>query len=382
MTGRTTAAARRVSAPQHNYLATRPPLPHLSVHVQNILARSAAHQSHQPRPSGWRLSRGVHDRLFEEDPLWIEAISGTSAGAMNAVVAAQGMYDNGAAGAREALADFWSQVSKAAQFSPIQRTPFDVLTGQWSLDNSPGFLMMDMLSRVTSPYDTNLLDINPLRDLVDQFVDFDKVSTPKDMEIFISATNVETGTVKVFRRREITLDVVMASACLPFMYKAVEIDGIPYWDGGYMGNPVLYPFIDESPSQDILIVQINPLERKGAPRTARDIENRVSEITFNGSLLRELRNIDLINQFIETGKLSTEDVRHIFVHMIEGGDEMNTLGASSKMNAEWAFLTHMRDIGRAAADTWLSTCFDHIENRSTVDFKRLFRDIGVPHIRK
>ncbi|GFE64188.1 patatin-like phospholipase family protein [Litoreibacter roseus] len=323
---------------------------------------------------------GVLDRMFEEDPLWVEAISGTSAGAMNAVVAAQGMYDNGAAGAREALAEFWHQVSVAGRMSPIRRTPLDKVMGNWSLDFSPGYMMMDIMNRLTSPYDINPFGFNPLRDLLCDFIDFDKVAGETDMEIFLSATNVETGTVRVFRRNEITIDVIMASACLPFMFKAVEIDGTPYWDGGYMGNPVLYPFIDHSPASDILIVQINPMERKGTPRSAQDILNRVNEITFNSSLLKELRSIDLIDRLLCQGKVSTDDFRKMYVHMIEGGNEMSDLGASSKLNSEWEFLVHLRDIGRNAADRWLKTHFDDIENRSTIDLQDMFRDVGVQHM--
>ncbi|MCR9085591.1 MAG: patatin-like phospholipase family protein [Rhodobacteraceae bacterium] len=323
---------------------------------------------------------GVLDRMFEEDPLWIEAISGTSAGAMNAVVAAQGMYDNGAAGAREALAEFWWQVSEAGRGSPIQRSPIDIWMGNWSLDTSPGYLMMDLLNRLASPYDLNPFDLNPLRDVVRDFVDFEtKVAGEDDMEVFLSATNVETGRVRVFRRQEITLDVVMASACLPFMFKAVEIDGIPYWDGGYMGNPVLFPFVDYSPCSDVLIVQINPLVRPGAPQSARDILNRVNEITFNASLLRELRSFDFVDRLIEEGRLPPDDPRAIRMHMIDGAGEMLKLSASSKINAEWAFLTHLRDVGRAAADDWLDRNFDQIGARSTLDMRSMFDDIGGVH---
>jgi len=315
---------------------------------------------------------GVLDRMFEQDPLWIEAISGTSAGAMNAVVAAQGMYDNGAAGAREALEQFWWQVSQAATLSPIRRSPLDFLVGNWSLDHSPGYLVLDLLNRLASPYDVNPFDLNPLRDLVGSFVDFDKVAGEEDMAIFLSATNVETGQARVFHRHEITLDVIMASACLPFLFKAVEVDGIPYWDGGYMGNPVLFPFIDYSPCTDILIIQINPMVRPGAPRAARDILNRVNEITFNASLIRELRQIDLIDGLIESGKLSSNDFRRMNLHMIDGCNDMLALKASSKLNAEWAFLTHLRDIGRKAADAWLKRHFEDIEVRSTLDLRTLF----------
>ncbi len=322
---------------------------------------------------------GVLDRMFEEDRLWIEGISGTSAGAMNAVVATQGMFDNGAAGARRALEDFWRQVSIAGQASPIKRTPLDILLGSWSLDTSPGFVMMDAISRMASPYDLNPLGLNPLRDLVEDFIDFDKVSGCQDMGLFISATNVETGRARVFHRHEVTLDVVMASACLPDMFKAVEIDGVPYWDGGYMGNPVLFPFIDHSPSSDIVIVQINPLLRPGTPRSARDIQNRVNEITFNGSLLRDLRTIDLIHRLIEDGALSSDEYRVLNMHMIDGCDDMLALDASSKLNSEWAFLLHLRDLGREHADRWLTAHFDQIEVESTLDLRTLFDDVTAAH---
>ncbi|MEX0364566.1 MAG: patatin-like phospholipase family protein [Ruegeria sp.] len=322
---------------------------------------------------------GVLDRMFEEDRLWIEAISGTSAGAMNAVVATQGMYDNGAAGARQALEDFWRAVSRAGQGSPIKRTPLDMMLGSWSLDASPGYLMMDMMSRMASPYDLNPLGLNPLRDVVADFIDFDKVAHCDDMGLYISATNVETGRARVFHRHEVTLDVVMASACLPNMFKAVEIDGVPYWDGGYMGNPVLFPFIDHSPSSDIVIVQINPLKRPGTPRRARDIQNRMNEITFNASLLRDLRTIDLVHRLIEDGALSNNEYRTMNMHMIDGCDDMLALDASSKLNSEWAFLIHLRDLGRDYADRWLTTHFDKIEVESTLNLRDMFDDFGAPH---
>ncbi|MEL7166380.1 MAG: patatin-like phospholipase family protein [Pseudomonadota bacterium] len=322
---------------------------------------------------------GVLDRMFEEDRLWIEAISGTSAGAMNAVVATQGMYDNGAQGARDALEMFWHAVSIAGASSPIKRTPLDILTGSWSLDASPGYVMMDLVSRMASPYDLNPLSLNPLREVVDAFIDFDKVAGCNDMGLYISATNVETGRARVFHREEVTLDAVMASACLPNVFKAVEIDGVPYWDGGYMGNPVLFPFIDHSPSSDIVIVQINPLKREGTPRRARDIQNRVNEITFNASLLRDLRTIDLIHRLIADGALSDNEYRVMNMHMIDGCDDMLALDASSKLNSEWAFLLHLRDLGRHHADRWLSAHFDQIEVESTLDLRAMFNDFGAPH---
>jgi NTE family protein len=319
---------------------------------------------------------GVLDKIFEDGRIWIDAISGTSAGAMNAVVAAQGMYDGGGEGARNELERFWRAVSKSGENSPIRRSPIDKWRGNWSLDASPGYIWLDLLNRLASPYDTNPLQINPLRDLVEEFIDFGKVRDCEDMPIYISATNVETGRVRIFKRNEITLDVVMASACLPSVFHAVEIEGVPYWDGGYMGNPVLSPFIDQSPSSDIAIVQINPVERKGTPRTARDIQNRVNEITFNASLLKELRTIELIDRLIDTGRLSGNEFRRINVHVIEAPEAMKLLGASSKLNSEWEFLVHLKNIGRAAAGNWIDRHFADIGQRSTVDLRAIVDDFG------
>jgi NTE family protein len=239
---------------------------------------------------------GVLDKIFEDGRIWIDAISGTSAGAMNAVVAAQGMYEGGGAGARSELERFWRAVSRFGESSVIRRNPIDKLQGNWSLDNSPGYIWLDLMNRLASPYDTNPLGINRLRTLVEEFVDFRKVRDCADMPIFISATNVETGRVRIFQRDEVSLDVVMASACLPSVFPAVEIDGIPFWDGGYMGNPV---------------------ERKGTPSTARDIQNRVNEITFNASLLKELRMIELVDRLIDTGRLTGSEFRRMNVHVAE-----------------------------------------------------------------
>lgn len=322
---------------------------------------------------------GVLDRIFEDERIWIAALSGTSAGAMNAVVASQGMFDGGDEGARIELERFWREVSKAGQMSPVKRSPFDHLTGNWSLDMSPGYVWMDLMSRLASPYDVNPLRINPLRDLVEEFVDFDKVRACGVMPTFISATNVETGRVRVFQREEITLDVVMASACVPYLFHAVEIDGTPYWDGGYMGNPSLFPFFHHSPCDDIVIVQINPVVREGTPKTAQEILNRVNEITFNSSLLKELRAIDFVHRLIEDDKLDQEHYRKMKVHIIEARKKLRPLGASSKLNTEWEFLLHLRDIGRVAAADWIDRHFDDIGVRSTVDLREMFSGIGAQH---
>lgn len=322
---------------------------------------------------------GVLDRILEDGRLWIEAISGTSAGAMNAVVVADGLMRDGCNGAREALHCFWREVSQAARFSPVQRAPLDMFMGNWSLDCSPGYLFLDFLTRLASPYELNPWQFNPLQDILGKVVDFDLVRSCNKTKIFISATNVETGRVKVFDRTHLTSDMVMASACLPHMFQAVEIDGVPYWDGGFMGNPVLFPFYDAAECQDIMIVQINPIERKGAPRTARDILNRVNEITFNGSLLKELRSVDFVRRLIEQGKLDPKHYRQLNIHIVEAQDAIRPLGASSKLNAEWEFLRHLFAIGRQAADDWLTCHFDAIGERSTVNLRDMFQGIGALH---
>jgi NTE family protein len=319
---------------------------------------------------------GVLDRIFEDGRLWIEAISGTSAGAMNAVVAAEGMYDGGGDGARAALEKFWHAVSEAGRSSPLQRTWMDRLAGTWSLDNSPAYVFLDILNRVTSPYEINPFDVNPLRDLVGKLVDFRKVRDCTDMPIYISATNVETGRARVFAREEITLDVVMASACLPFMFRAVEIGGAPYWDGGYMGNPVLFPLIDQTACADIAIVQINPILRQGTPRSARQILDRVNEITFNSSLLKDLWAITFIERLVADGALARDRFRETRLHLIEATDEMQALGASSKLNTEWEFLTMLRDVGRRAAERWIDRHFDDVGTRTSVDLREIFDGVA------
>ena len=317
---------------------------------------------------------GVLDCLLEDGRVGIEAISGTSAGAMNAVVLANGFTKGGADGAREALHDFWRAISEAAHASPIRRTPIDMFMGNWSLDTSPGFMFFDLLHRLASPYELNPLNINPLRDVLEDQIDFEAVRGCTKIRLFVSATNVETGRVRVFSCPEITADSVLASACLPFIFQAVEIDGVPYWDGGYMGNPVLFPFFDCCSSSDVMIVQINPIERKGVPTSARDILNRINEITFNSSLLREFRAINFVSRLIDQGVLNDHDYKRVLIHRIDADPHLKPLGASSKLNAEWDFLSHLFDIGRETAAAWLDRNYDALGVRSTLDTRKLFQD--------
>jgi len=315
---------------------------------------------------------GVLDWLLEHAPMKIEGISGTSAGAMNTVALAAGYHKGGPDGAREVLDNYWRAVSRAARTSPIQRTIIDRLMGNWSLDFSPGFMMLDVVSRFVSPYEFNPLNLNPLKELVEKAIDFDAVCACSDVKLFLSATNVHTGKVKVFRNKDITPDVVMASACLPLMFQAVEIDGIPYWDGGFSGNPALWPFFYETGTEDLLLIQINPIERPETPKSARDILNRMNEITFNAALLKELRAIEFVDRLVKHGTLPADRYRQIRVHVIDGGEFLNDLTASSKFNAEWNFLTFLRDAGREAAKQFVEKYGQNIGVETTVDVRRMY----------
>jgi NTE family protein len=316
---------------------------------------------------------GVLDRLLEERRIEIDSISGTSAGAMNAVVLASGFQKGGRGGARGALENFWRAVSRDGRLSPIQRGLMDRLLGNWSLDKNPMFIAFDVASRFVSPYDFNPFNINPLRELLEREVDFEALRKNRDIRIFLSATNVHTGKVRVFPTKEITADVVMASACLPFLFKAVEIDGTPYWDGGYVGNPPLFPFFRSGEGGDVILVQTNPVIREETPQSARDILNRINEITFNASLASEFRAIGYVNRMLGskllrrfTGK-TTPEVR---LHRIEAGESLMELTSSSKFNVDWSFFQHLRDIGRSAAGEFLTRNYRAIGKRSTLDLRK------------
>ena len=305
------------------------------------------------------------DRLLEEDWLTIDGISGTSAGAMNAAVLAAGMATGGRETAREMLHAFWRKTADAARFSPLRRGPWEMLTGSWSLDSSPAFFAMDLMARLVSPYDMGGMGGNPLRDILVELIDFPALATGP-VKLFITATNVHTGHGRVVRRGEITPEVLLASACLPSMYQAVEIDGAPYWDGGYAGNPTMTPLVQECESRDTLLVQINPVIRAETPRSARDIASRLNEISFNAQLLKELQMMALLRRVVDPGLGEAKAWREMRMHRITS-EAMNSLGHSSKMNAEWPFLEMLFVEGRRAAsefgqnhlaDMGISSTFD------------------------
>ncbi len=323
------------------------------------------------------LTWGVLDALLEDRRLTIRGVSGTSAGAMNAAVLADGFTRGGREGARAALRAFWKAVSDGARFSPFSRSLWNRLTGDFGLDNSPSYLFFDNLSRMFAPSELNPTGANPLRDILAELVDFGNVNACPDMEVFVTATNVRTGRPRVFSQGEVTADAVLASACLPQMFPPVIINGEAYWDGGFVGNPALYPLIQVR-CPDILVVQINPVVREKLPTSARDIINRVNEISFNSSLIKELRAIHLAQRIVAREGLDFGRYGVTHLHMIHGDDDAVDLPASSKLNAEWRFLEFLFERGRALGGDWLAKNFDRIGVASTLDLDEIFEDAPRP----
>ena len=313
---------------------------------------------------------GVLDRLLEDERLVFDGISATSAGAMNATVMVYGYQQGGRAGARAALGNFWRRIAHAQAQTPFQATWWDRLTGNRSLDNSPAFLWLDFVTRVLSPYQLNPTDWNPLRDVLTASVDFEALRRSKlPIQLFLCATNVRSGKVKVFGESELSADAVMASGCLPFLFKAVEIDGEAYWDGGYMGNPAIFPLIYRCGSPDIMVVHVNPIMREEVPVTAGEIMNRINEISFNSSLMREMRAISFVTRLIDENRGLERQLRRMMIHSIAADDVMGKLGVASKLNADWEFLSALKETGRERAQAWLDRNFERVGRESTTDIR-------------
>ena len=313
---------------------------------------------------------GVLDYILEDGRLDIVGISGASAGAMNAIAFADGMADSGREGARRQLERFWRKASIDGGLPDAARRTVDGFLSAWGLGSSAGNWFFDAFTRTASPYDFNPLNINPLKAILNEEIDFARLRASKAVKLFISATNVETGKIRIFNGAELTADHVAASACLPLVFQAVEIDGVPYWDGGYMGNPALYPLFDNG-CADILLVQINPVERKGAPRNPAEIQNRLNEITFNATLLRELRAIDFVARLIDEGTLTNPKYKRILMHRLAMSDTVSDT-ATTKLSADWGFFLKLKDAGRKAAKAWLAAHYDDLGQRETMDLHKEF----------
>ena len=326
---------------------------------------------------------GVIDRLLEEDWIEISGVSGTSAGAMNACALAGGLATGGREGAKAALERYWDAVSDAAVLSPFSRSISSKVFGDWSVEKSPMFWWASTLVKNFSPYALNPFGLDPLRRIVEQTMDFAAINSADAIHVFVAATNIRTGRVKIFRKPEINADALLVSACLPTISHAVEIDGEAYWDGGYMGNPPLFPLADETETRDVMLVQINPFEREGIPKTALEIHDRLNEITFNASLIRELKSLRMLGELIHEEKLDRAAYREGRLHMIGADDEVKKLGASSKMNGERKFLHHLRDLGRERAEAWLDAHRDDLGVQTTFKLDFVIEESLQPaHLRE
>jgi NTE family protein len=318
---------------------------------------------------------GVLDRILDEEDVEIGSISGTSAGAMNAAVLIDGYNVGGRKLAKEKLKEFWFEISKAGEaFAAFSATSpaADAIAQMPGFEWMTAFNPMDLMTRVLSPYEFNPLNLNPIRDVLEKVLDVKNLYHDQGMELFVTATNVETGEARVFKDGDITIDVLLASACLPFTFQAVELDGVPYWDGGYMGNPSIWPLIYKSDCQDVMLVQINPIKRAGTPKHALDIINRVNEISFNSSLIAEMRAIHFVGKLIESGRLNSSEYAAMRMHRVMPPPDMREMTAASKMNASWDFFELLFNVGRQQMDDWFKHNKKYIGKRGTLDIEEHF----------
>ncbi len=344
---------------------------------------------------------GVLDKLLEDGRFSLEGISGTSAGAMNAVALAHGFAK--AAGqtpaqmresARQSLKNFWDSVidlgALSASISQAQRLPLDLLfggfralSGQPSAGQMVSDAMTSLWSTALSPYQSNPLDINPLKNLLQQQIDFERLAAFKSLKVFVVATAVSTGKAEVFSGKRLTAEAVMASACLPTVFQAVEIEGEHYWDGGYSGNPAIHPLIYQCESRDIVLVQINPLKRASLPTTSGDILDRLNEMTFNAALIAEMRAIDFVKRLLAEGKLDAERYKDVLMHRIDGGEDLNGYPASSKSATDAKLIHALYALGQQSAAQWLHTKAALVGHASSISIARDYLDdLRVPVARE
>jgi NTE family protein len=317
---------------------------------------------------------GVLDRLLEDGRFDIDAVSATSAGAVNAVAMAHGVSRGGREGARDKLEELWRVISrKGGVWSP--RNPFDAWLSAGPFAPLVGLqaLWLQSLGGLFSPYDVNPFGLNTLRDVLLEVVDFDHLKTcPVATRLFVAATNVRSGKIRIFENAEISVDSVLASACLPNVFKAVEIGEEAYWDGGFMGNPAIFPLIYKGASRDVVVVHVNPIRREDVPHTAVDIHDRMNEISFNSSLMREMRAIAFVQKLMAEERLDADRYKSMLIHDIRDDEGMEAFGADSKLSTDWDMLTRLRDLGRAAAGRWLDGPAAHVGERSTTPLQELY----------
>jgi NTE family protein len=308
---------------------------------------------------------GVLDRLLEEERLSFEGISASSAGSVNAVVLAHGLAVGGREEAQNAMRLFWKRMSETTSHGVLQPLWVDKMNGKFGLEHSPGYLFMNALMYFTSPSLYNPLNHNPIRSVLEEIIDFDRLRRQPVIKLFLCATNVRTGKVKVFKSEEIGPNQVLASTCLPLLMHSVEIDDEVYWDGGFAGSPVIFPLVYECETRDIVMVHLTPAERPEIPTASHAIMNRMQEIGFNSALIREMRAVAFVTKLIDEGRLA--DGKRMLTHVIEAEDVIRELPGSSRLNNEWGFLCHLHEVGRARAGEWLAANFSHLGKKATVD---------------
>jgi NTE family protein len=312
------------------------------------------------------FSWGVIDRILDDERLEIDGVCGTSAGAMNGVCTVYGLNKGGKNLAKHMLVKFWHKISEAGKLSLLQPSWLDKMVSVGNMDFSPTYKILSMTSENLSPAQFNPLGINPLEKILKELIDFDELHQMSPPKLFVCATNVRTCEAKIFGFKEITAKSILASACLPYLYKAVEIDGEFYWDGGYMGNPPLQPLIDHTEgTDDILLVQINPIRIKNVPSTVEEIKDRVNEISFNSALMHELKLLQLKQQLTQQGIKVDGKLQQVFLHHISSDNELAELNLSSKLNTSWDFLMHLKELGYKACDTWIKENYEHLGKQST-----------------
>jgi len=316
---------------------------------------------------------GVLDRLLDEKNLNLDGFVGISAGAMNATVLAYGLHAGGKSLAKELLEEFWKKASSYSFLSPLRPSWYDLAFGKYgNMDYSPGYMITEITSRFLSPYQVGNGDYNPLREILKELVDFERLKKCQTTQLFVCATHVQKGRAKIFGLSDISADAVLASACLPQLFKAVTINGEDYWDGGYMGNPPIFPLIDNTSVSDILLVQVNPVNIPETPKTAEEIKDRVHELSLNSSLMLEMQKITFVNQMLGEGINFQDKFRKIYVHNINPEKDIWDLNVSSKLNATWEFLLHLKKLGQKYADGWLEENYDKIGKESSCDIQKEF----------
>lgn len=310
---------------------------------------------------------GVLDYFLEqEEKLTLEGICGTSAGAVNGAVLAYGLMKGGAEHARQMLQDLWYNIATDPMTVPFFKPgPYDRFFGMGNMDHTMSFKFLEILMQFSSPYDWNPYNLNPLKDLLNRMIDFEELRACQHTQLWVCATNVFHGRLRVFDLPHITADAVCASACLPFLFQAVMIDDEPYWDGGYMGNPPLFPLIENTETGEIMIIQVNPVNINEVPKTAHEIHDRINEISFNSSLMLELRRVEFARKLLEQGIDLGGRLREINIHLINPEETIAKLNISSKLNTDWDYLTRMRDIGRGYAQEWMDKNYEAIGTGST-----------------